>query len=104
MLFQTRRQIRDAGLIFACAGADVLAMLNKQGQHEFQHFTTLDLALEQCENLLLRSYGEGFSADINPPSPVMLKPAFGKGARDGLLLRDPNNVCPPRNPPPPPAR
>ena len=46
-------QIRDAGLIFACAGADVLAMLNRGSQkedREFEHFTTLDLALEQCEN------------------------------------------------------
>ena len=86
VLFQLRRYIRDARLIFACAGTDVLTMLNKQGQHEFEHFTTLDLALEHCENRLLHAHDS--AADLSPPSPVvMLKPMpYGElyGMRGGM--------------------
>jgi anti-anti-sigma regulatory factor len=95
VLFQTRRQIKEAGLIFACASTEILSMLNKQGQHEFTHFTTLDLALEHCENKLLARYGHDIPESSSPPSPIMHKTSlpFGvKAARDGLLLRDPNNV------------
>jgi hypothetical protein len=49
VLFHTRRQIKDARLIFACAGETVHSSLNKGApdEREFKHFTTLDLALEQ---------------------------------------------------------
>ena len=92
VLFQTRRSIRDAGLIFACASGEVLAMLNKAKQQEFEHFTTVDLALERCENQLLLRYGPEGGVEFSPPSPVMLKSQiqlpFGKGVvgRDGLPL------------------
>ena len=58
VLFQTRRYIKDARLIFACAGETVHSSLNKGApdEREFKHFTTLDLALEQCENRLLLRY------------------------------------------------
>ena len=66
VLFSTRRQIKDAGLIFACASTEILSMLNKGSSsstdRDFEHFTTLDLALEQCENRLLH----GCFQDIEP--------------------------------------
>ena len=56
VLFSTRRQIKDAGIIFACASTDILSMLSRGSgsDRDFEHFTTLDLALEQCENRLLQ--------------------------------------------------
>lgn len=41
-------------------------MLNKQGQNEFTHFTTLDLALEHCENKLLARYGQDSTSAVRP--------------------------------------
>ena len=104
VLFQTRRQIKDAGLIFACASTDVLGMLNRgkgkrqqrsevtmaratledAEQRQFEHFTTLDLALEQCENRILQRHMSEHGAPMNPPSPVM--PRYG-GVEHELMLR-----------------
>ena len=58
VLLQTRRLIRNARIICACAGTDVLEMLHKGASKpsDFEHFTTLDLALEHCENRLFDFY------------------------------------------------
>ena len=52
--------------MFACAGTDVLEMLQKgaSSSKEFEHFTTLDLALEHSENRLFDFYGQR-----SPPPP-----------------------------------
>ena len=113
VLFQTRRLTKDAGLIFACAGTDVLAMLNRgkgvssQGhasssrpsgtedssnERNFEHFTTLDLALEQCENRLLQRYMYEHGGAINPPSPMMLKPHAMFGVAPSWLDHDGHDV------------
>ena len=74
VLFSTRRQIKDAGIIFACASTDILSMLSRGSgsDRDFEHFTTLDLALEQCENRLLQRHMVETGGAINDHSPVML--------------------------------
>jgi len=71
VLLQTRRILKNARLIFACAGTDVLEMLKKgaSSPKEFEHFTTLDLALEHCENRLFDFYGNRRDVSPNLPSP-----------------------------------
>ena len=87
VLFQTRRLIKEAALIFACAGSDVLSMLKKgaPSPSEFEHFTTLDLALEQCENRLLTRYLSELGQREDPPSPVSIRPSKLQGAH---VVRD----------------
>ena len=53
VLFQCcrRAQLEPGGLVFACASPSVLPMLRRASPRvPFEHFTTLDLALEYCEN------------------------------------------------------
>jgi len=83
VLFHTRRQIKDARLIFACAGSSVLSMLVKGAPREFKHFTTLDLALEQCENRLLARY-MGRCSDEHDDLEVIAGDAEGTGAELGV--------------------
>ena len=73
VLLQTRRIIKSARLIFACAGSDVLEMLHKGAANpkDFEHFTTLDLALEHCENRLFDVYGQRRDVSPSLPSPVI---------------------------------
>ena len=96
VLFQTRRQIKDAGLIFACAGESVLSMLAKgaPGEREFEHFTTLDLALEQCENRLLVRYMLEHGHSRDPTSPVSIRPTARLTgiAQGGLSLFVPGDL------------
>ena len=56
VLFQCcrRAQLEPGGLVFACASPSVLPMLRRASPRvPFEHFTTLDLALEYCENRAL---------------------------------------------------
>jgi len=73
VLLQTRRLIKTARLICACAGTDVLNMLSKGASigSGFEHFTTLDLALEHCENRLFDFYAERRDASPSLSSPVV---------------------------------
>ena len=56
VLFQCcrRAQLEPGGLVFACTSPSVLPMLRRASPRvPFEHFTTLDLALEYCENRAL---------------------------------------------------
>jgi len=74
VLLQTRRLLKSARLICACAGTDVLDMLLKGSAKpggDFEHFTTLDLALEHCENRLFDFYAYRRDASPSLSSPVV---------------------------------
>uniref|UniRef100_A0A6S9X590 STAS domain-containing protein n=1 Tax=Chrysotila carterae TaxID=13221 RepID=A0A6S9X590_CHRCT len=67
VLFQTTRHLdNSAKLICASANHNVLDMLERCRKDAFDHYRTLDLALEHCENLLLGDYYK--PPAVNSPS------------------------------------
>ena len=68
------------------ARSQILQMLSKgKGDaDEFEHYTTLDLALEHCENAILFDAPQEELQVLNPPSPVMLKNPMAAAKASGL--------------------
>ena len=69
VLMQTRRHIAGARLVLAAAKPAVFEMLVRGAPRAglFEHFTTLDLALEHCENVLLAAPPPGRRSPGNTP-------------------------------------
>ncbi|KAL1529954.1 hypothetical protein AB1Y20_000882 [Prymnesium parvum] len=65
ILCQTDRLAPNAHLVFACANAKVLKMLRAWKQ-DFKHFTSMDLALEYCEYILLSEYAVETASGMKP--------------------------------------